>query len=373
MSLNLEGVTWHAFFIEDIAKIISGRDIYDAERFDGKIPYISSTAKNNGVGHFVGNHNSTLESNCLSVNRNGSVGYSFFHPYKGLYSNDCRKLRPVVSSVYTPFFLSNQISLQRHKYSYGYKMGTGRLERQKIMLPANHRDEPDWQLMESYTQTLMDRKKVKYLNFCRKELANLRLQNIAKIEDKEWQEFFIGGKEGVFTISSTSSGIDKNKLNTGDDNEIEKTTPYITRTNEQNGINLFIPQSQQEKFKRNAGGVITIGLDTQTIFYQPYGFFTGQNIQILHHKSLNKWNSLFLIPLLKIQMEKFNWGGNGATLGRLRRTKVMLPTKENGSPDFEYMGQYMMNLEHRKRNQYIDHIQRSNEYTLKLTIQNKLS
>lgn len=244
-------------------------------------------------------------------------------------------------------------------------MGTGRLERQKIMLPANNRDEPDWQFMESYTRTLADRKKVKYINFCRKELANLRLQNIEKLVDKEWREFFIGGKEGVFTISSTSSGIDKNKLNIGD-NEIEKTTPYITRTNEQNGINLFIPQAQQEKFKRNAGGVITIGLDTQTIFYQPYGFFTGQNIQILHHKSLNKWNSLFLIPLLKIQMAKFNWGGNGATLGRLNRTKIMLPIKKNGSPDFEYMAQYMINLEYRKRKQYLYFLQskKSDNFTI---------
>lgn len=185
--------------------------------------------------------------------------------------------------------------------------------------------------------------------FFRKELA--------KLEDKEWQEFFIGGKEGVFTISSTSSGIDKNKLNTGSDNEKEKTIPYITRTKEQNGMPFFVPQSQHEKFKINTSGVITIGLDTQTVFYQPYAFFTGQNIQILHHDSLNKWNSLFLIPLLKIQMDKFNWGGNGATLGRLNRTKVMLPVKENGSPDFDYMGQYMLNLEHRKRKQYLEYIQ----------------
>lgn len=36
MALNLESVTWHAFFIEDIAKIISGRDIYDAKDLTGK-------------------------------------------------------------------------------------------------------------------------------------------------------------------------------------------------------------------------------------------------------------------------------------------------------------------------------------------------
>lgn len=84
---------WGEFFIEDIAQIISGKDIYEAERKKGNIPYVSATANNNGIGYFVGNTNETLEENCLSVNRNGSVGYSFYHQYKALFSNDCRKLR----------------------------------------------------------------------------------------------------------------------------------------------------------------------------------------------------------------------------------------------------------------------------------------
>ena len=161
----------------------------------------------------------------------------------------------------------------------------------------------------------------------------------------------------MFKISSTSSGIDKNKLNTGGNNEEENNVPYITRTDERNGINLFVPNSQEDKYKINDGGVITIGLDTQTIFYQAHAFFTGQNIQVFHHNELDKWVALFLIPLLKVQMDKFNWGGNGATLGRLNRTKIMLPIQDEGSPDFEYMRQYMMNLEYQKRNQYLNYIQ----------------
>ncbi len=70
------------------------------------------------------------------------------------------------------------------------------------------------------------------------------------LADAEWHEFFIGGKDGLFHISSTSSGIDKNKLNTGGNNEEDSNVPYITRTDERNGINLFIPESQEEKYKK---------------------------------------------------------------------------------------------------------------------------
>lgn len=175
------------------------------------------------------------------------------------------------------------------------------------------------------------------------------------LADAEWHEFFIGGKDGLFHISSTSSGIDKNKLNTGGNNEEDSNVPYITRTDEKNGINLFIPESQEKKYKKNDGGVITIGLDTQTIFYQPHTFFTGQNIQILHHKRLDKWNGLFLIPLLKKQMDKFNWGGNGATLGRLSRTKIMLPINEDGGlPNWQLMESYTKAFMEKKKAKYID-------------------
>ena len=41
----------------DIAEIVSGRDIYEKERLDGLVPYITATANNNGIGYFVANNN----------------------------------------------------------------------------------------------------------------------------------------------------------------------------------------------------------------------------------------------------------------------------------------------------------------------------
>ena len=37
--------------------------------------------------------------------------------------------------------------------------------------------------------------------------------------------------------------------------------------------------NQSERYCMDNGNVITIGLDTQTVFYQPTSFYTGQNIQ----------------------------------------------------------------------------------------------
>ncbi|MDK2092043.1 restriction endonuclease subunit S [Aliarcobacter butzleri] len=170
-----------------------------------------------------------------------------------------------------------------------------------------------------------------------------------KIEDKKWKEFFIGGENGIFDISSSSSGIDKNKLLL---NTNKTDIPYITRTEENNGINLFIQEEQCNKYTLDEANVITIGLDTQTVFYQSHKFYTGQNIQVLRHKKLNKLNAEFLIPLIKVQMQKFNWGGNGATLGRLYKTKIMLPVDQKNNVDWQFMEQYTKTIINKKLNYY---------------------
>ncbi len=161
----IEEREWGEFFIQEIAEIISGKDIYARERIEGNTPYVSATANQNGIGYFIGNENKTLESNCLSVNRNGSVGYSFYHPYKALFGNDCRKLRLKKMNKYVGLFISQQITKQKGKYGYGYKMGTARLKRQKIMLPINKNNEPDYEFMENYMKNIEYKKIIEYLEF----------------------------------------------------------------------------------------------------------------------------------------------------------------------------------------------------------------
>lgn len=165
-----------------------------------------------------------------------------------------------------------------------------------------------------------------------------------KLTDREWQGFFIGGIEGIFQIKATKSGIDKNKLKVSENGK----TPYITRSDMDNGINLFVSDEQMPKYKKDGGNVITIGLDTQTVFYQKNSFWTGQNIQVLSNDYLNYWVAVFVIPLLKIQMKKFAWGSTGATLGRLSRTRIMLPVNSDGLPDWRFMEDFIKQKEQKQ-------------------------
>ncbi len=148
----------------------------------------------------------------------------------------------------------------------------------------------------------------------------------------EWGVYILSD---IFEISSTKSGIDKNKLVLNDGK-----TPYITRTDNNNGWERCLGE-QNSRYKIDLGNCITIGLDTQTVFYQPINFYTGQNIQTLRNKHLNKYNAMFIISMIDKLMGKFNWGGNGATLTRLKRSKILLPKLDDGHPDYLFMERYI--------------------------------
>lgn len=165
------------------------------------------------------------------------------------------------------------------------------------------------------------------------------------LKNVEWGEFQLSS---VFSIQSTSSSIDKIKLLKG-----LGEYPYITRTDRNNGIDSFI--CEQPNYKRDTGNCITIGLDTQTAFYQPSEFYTGQNIQILRSKMLNSENAKFVLPLLKNLLSIFNWGSSGATLTRLRRSKILLPTGDDGNPDWGYMENYASECEQFQISEYVSH------------------
>ncbi|KSU53358.1 hypothetical protein AS181_22075 [Gordonia sp. SGD-V-85] len=127
-------------------------------------------------------------------------------------------------------------------------------------------------------------------------------------------------------MNASAAFYDKSKLSTDGD----AVYPFVSRTRAKNGIDGFCPIQAKPP---EPGNAITIGLDTQTVTFQPASFYTSQNIQVLRHPQLNDMNGPILATLIAGQMARFSWGGNGATLGRLRKTLIMVPVVTNDSGD----------------------------------------
>ncbi|MBR8465580.1 restriction endonuclease subunit S [Campylobacter sp. faydin G-140] len=349
---HLEDVEWSEFSIKDIFKTHFGTNglqtptgsYIKKELFsESKLPRITVRETNNGIDSFVHSSDKKFRifENFISVSFLGGV---FYHPYKASIDMKVHALIPRNFELnrYNAQFLINAVKNNLMYSSYGNQLSSTDLPRVKVMLPLDEEQNPNWHFMEEYIKERENKQRNDLNEYCKSRLLDLVLCPEV-LTDVEWREFFMGGNDGIFDITATKSGIDKNKLNIESGN-----VPYITRSEIDNGINLFIINKQKEKYKQDEGNAITIGLDTQTVFYQSNSFFTGQNIQVLRNENLNKNNAMFIIPLLKIQMQKFNWGGNGATLGRLNRTKIALPIDLNGEPNWAYMENFIKNIEQKQ-------------------------
>lgn len=158
---------WEPFVVKDIADVYSGHDIYAQERIDGNTPLVTAVGINNGIGYFVGNDNDSRAEGSISVVRNGaSVGKAFYHRYSALYGNDCRRIKlKNKDSEFASLFIAQVIRMQNKAFSYSRKLGTGRLENLKIMLPVTDDGKPDYDFMESFGRKMMINKYNQYLAF----------------------------------------------------------------------------------------------------------------------------------------------------------------------------------------------------------------
>lgn len=334
MRLTFEHAKWLDFHLTEFFTPEKGNQNNMASLRDGGTPLVSAKKCDNGYKQFVDvNDKKLFEGEILTLNNDGDggAGIAYYQPFIMALDSHCTALKPKIPlSRYQLLFIAMCITKQRERFGHGYSINSGRLRSFRLMLPITANKQPDWQFMEDY----MREQEMLLLKPAMESLSNrLNISEIGRGKATEWKEF-IFGKE--FSILATKSGIDKNKLIVG-----QGTIPYLTRTDIDNGYDDFI-STQAARYKVDEGNVITIGLDTQTVFYQPTFFYTGQNIQVVRHPKLDKYNALFLVVAIKKLVERFSWGSYGATLTRLRKSRIYLPADSDGNIDFNFMSAYML-------------------------------
>ena len=71
----------------------------------------------------------------------------------------------VTASAHLMLFLKTMIIQQKIKFAYGYKFNEKRMQMQKIVLPIDSEEQPNWKYMETYMQRLEQQQIVNYLSY----------------------------------------------------------------------------------------------------------------------------------------------------------------------------------------------------------------
>ena len=158
---------------------------------------------------------------------------------------------------------------------------------------------------------------------------------IMKINKHNWQEFCF---EDVFTISRGKRLVKLDQVN-GD-------IASISSSKKNNGIDNYILPPDFMKVYKNSLTLNNSG-SVGYCFYHPYKFVASDHCTVIQIKDkkikFNNYLSLFLKPIIESMKNKYNFARE-INNERLKKEKILLPTKNNKSPDWEFMESYIKEL-----------------------------
>lgn len=119
-------------------------------------------------------------------------------------------------------------------------------------------------------------------------------------------------------------------------------TPFIGAIDDNNGVARRIDQSPD-----HPANTITVnynGAGVAEAFYQSEAFCASDDVNVLHPKfDINAYRAMFLIPLIRQEKYRFSYGRKWHA-ERMRDSVIKLPVKPDGTPDWEYMEEYIKTL-----------------------------
>lgn len=158
---------WKSFFIVDVFDAIQrGKRLKTADHLIGSIPYVSSSALNNGVDNFVSNDKGVRKfSDCLSLANSGSVGSTFYEPFEFVASDHITHLKSDKFNKYHYLFLATMTSRLSQKYNFNREINDKRISREIVLLPVTSDNKPDYDYMEKYSRNLLRNKIQSYIDY----------------------------------------------------------------------------------------------------------------------------------------------------------------------------------------------------------------
>lgn len=328
--LNLNDREWKEFYLRDIfPEIQRGKRLKTADHVAGNIPYVSSSSVNNGVDAFIGNACKIRKFNeCLTLANSGSVGKAFYHNYEFIASDHVTALKSDKLSKYSYIFIATIVQRLEEKYSFNREINDMRINKEKILLPVNDKNMPDYAFMEQYIKEREKQIIQKYISYIGKNAE--KSGGISGLTEKKWKEFSVGD---LFIVKRPKARSEKQyKLG-----EI----PFVASGNVNNGVIKCCNPKKDEQMDK--GNCITVSPVDGSAFYQETDFLgrggAGSSILMLYNADINKYSGLFLSRMIRQTCSKYSYGKMG-NQESIKREKIMIPIDEQGNPDYAFMEEY---------------------------------
>ncbi len=349
--MKLNDREWCVFLIGDLFSVkrppARNKDNYEV----GDIPFVASGSVNNGVMKCCKplEDEKLDEAGCITVSP--VDGSAFYQPYpflgRGGAGSSILMLYADNMNLYSGQFIAKMISNTcACKYTYGHMGNKDGIKRERIMLPIDENNNPDYQFMEDYVKELMARKREQYLDYCKEQLKIFGGgYSLIPLADKQWKSFFI-----VDVFDTIQRG---KRLKTAD--HLVGEVPYVSSSALNNGVDNFVSNDKGVRKFSDCLSLANSG-SVGSSFYEPFEFVASDHITHLKNEDFNKYHYLFLATMTSRLSQKYNFNRE-INDKRISREIILLPLNDKGEPDYEYMEKYSKNLLREKIQRYIKYIE----------------
>lgn len=286
---------------------------------------------------FVGNESGVRKfSNCLTVANSGSVGSAFFHQYEFVASDHVTQLKREGLDKYAYLFMLPLINRLSEKYSFNREINDNRIKREKLILPATQTGEIDFAFMSSFMKEIEQ----DILNTTLKVFKNRESVNKCKQGGVIWKNFLI---RDLFPILVPGKSKGLNHIE-----KVENGISYLGATNQNNGVLCFVTANKDLVQKGNCIAFIRNGEGSMGYsVYKAEDFIATSDMTLGYNENLNKYIGTFITTVADRIRGKYNFGYKRSAT-RLVKEVLTLPVDKNGQPYWEYMENYMRNIENQQ-------------------------
>ena len=352
--ISLTDRKWKDFAVPEVFQSIQrGKRLKNADHIPGDVPYVSSTANNNGVDDYIeASEGTRVFRNCISLANSGSVGTAFYEPFAFVASDHVTSLQCEEANEYIYLFLTAVLEQQGSNFNFNREINDLRIKKMRVMLPVTDEGKPDYQFMEDYIRELMNEKKKQYRGYVKQRIA--KLCTVPGEQQVDWQSMINSCEWQPFRIDNIFSILPGKRLVAADSTPGNR--PFIGALDNSNGVARFV-SDENDSLDKNVLGVNYNGNGMGIGFYHPYECIFSDDVKRFHLKDRNDDPHIMLFMKVAILMQKKKFGYlYKFNADRMAHTSIMLPVTDAGQPDYDFMEEFGRKMMSNKYNQYLAYL-----------------
>lgn len=350
----------HSFPLEKVFEfkaIKQAKSQKDIPTDDNGVPYVVQSTVNNMVARFV-NKQYLIDNDEAPVSGNAIVlGVTL--PAVSYQKNEFGASQVITArsehlDEKVGMYLVGVLSKYMEQFSYQRKPGMAIYKAMEVSFPViensnpNHEytvDDIDWQYMhDRITELEHDRiteldayLQAADLNDYELTEDDKKILSLSSEDEVRFGEFDI---TKIFTVKNTKCIIQNQIVpNSGD-------IPYVTAGDGNNAISTYIDCPIEWI---DNGNCVFIGGKTLVITYQEKDFCSNDShnlaLYLNNEEYQNGYVYRYMVGALKSALSHKYYWGDSISRKKIQNDKMLLPTKSDGTPDFDYMERYIRAME----------------------------